>query len=65
MPNIDYPLFVQLLKTKEDNKQITREKATNLRNIVSTIARPACPKKMVDVFARQVNFALGTEVVKL
>ena len=50
----DSPLFVHLLKAKN----ISRERAMALRNIVSTIARPNCPVKMV------LACALGKEVVK-
>lgn len=61
---IDYPLFVKLLKEKIDAKQISKEKAMMYRNMLSTLANPKCPVKMVGVLAKQVNDFIGKDIVR-
>ncbi len=61
---VDFPLFVELLKQKQESGDMTLNKVVSLRNTMSAIARPGCPAPMQQALGKMINDQLGQEVVK-
>ena len=61
---VNFPLFVELLKQKQESGDLTLNKVVSLRNTMSAIARPGCPVAMQQALGKMINEQLGQEVVK-